>query len=385
MTRIASALCIVLASTVLWPQESSTPSNANKAALPTGSYSAAIPPDSTKLEAIKIVRAEYPPEARAQNLTGHVVVKVTVSESGDVENAEAVSGEPLLAKAAVDAVKEWKFKPYIKNGRAIRVSANMPCDFAPPAKSNANTSAEDNASTLLLSSQGVDPPPMVASTDLVVIKKEQLKYPRLALLEDIQGSVLVRVVISQAGDVEKTEVLSGDPILARATVESVNKWKFQPVVRDGIPVKVSTNLNFNFAFKDKVVDYEPHVQPSAPAESKAGASGKPSAASSPLFLPQKTTAGMLIHRVQPVYPPEAKAARIQGSVVLAAIIAKDGSVKNLRVISGSRALVGAAVGAVQQWRYRPYMLNGEPVEVESQITVNFTIGSIAPELPRSPF
>jgi len=83
--------------------------------------------------------------------------------------------------------------------------------------------------------------------------------------------------------------------------------------------------------------------------------------------------GMLIRRVQPVYPPLARAARIQGSVVLAAVISKAGTIENLRMLSGHPMLVPAAIAAVSQWRYRPYILNGEPIEVETQITVNFTL------------
>lgn len=83
--------------------------------------------------------------------------------------------------------------------------------------------------------------------------------------------------------------------------------------------------------------------------------------------------GYLVHRVQPIYPPLAKAARIQGPVELRAIISKDGFIENLRVLGGHPMLVTAAVDAVKQWRYRPYVLNGEPVEVETQITVNFVL------------
>jgi protein TonB len=84
--------------------------------------------------------------------------------------------------------------------------------------------------------------------------------------------------------------------------------------------------------------------------------------------------GNLIRRVQPVYPPLARAARIQGPVVLVAIISKVGTIENLRVASGHPMLVPAAIDAVSQWRYRPYILNDEAVEVETQITVNFTLG-----------
>jgi protein TonB len=88
---------------------------------------------------------------------------------------------------------------------------------------------------------------------------------------------------------------------------------------------------------------------------------------------QGVTQGMVLHRVQPSYPPLARQARIQGSVVLQAEISKDGSIQNLHLISGHPMLAPSAIEAVKQWKYKPYILNGEPVEVETTITVNFTL------------
>jgi protein TonB len=85
--------------------------------------------------------------------------------------------------------------------------------------------------------------------------------------------------------------------------------------------------------------------------------------------------GSLIYQVQPVYPPLARAARVEGPVVLAALISKDGTIENLRVVAGRPMLVSSAVEAVSKWRYRPYILNSEPVEVETQITVNFLLAA----------
>lgn len=84
-------------------------------------------------------------------------------------------------------------------------------------------------------------------------------------------------------------------------------------------------------------------------------------------------AGQLLSKIQPPYPPLARQARIQGSVLLSAIIGKDGTIQNLKVISGHPMLTQAALDAVKQWRYKPYLLNGEPVEVETQVQVNFTL------------
>jgi len=88
---------------------------------------------------------------------------------------------------------------------------------------------------------------------------------------------------------------------------------------------------------------------------------------------QGVTSGLLIVHPQPTYPPLAKQARISGAVVLQAEISKDGSIQNLHVISGHPMLIQNALEAVKRWKYKPYILNGEPVEVETQITVNFTL------------
>ncbi|HLQ51682.1 MAG TPA: TonB family protein [Terriglobales bacterium] len=83
--------------------------------------------------------------------------------------------------------------------------------------------------------------------------------------------------------------------------------------------------------------------------------------------------GNLMHKVTPNYPPLAKTARIQGTVVLHAVISKQGNIENLSVISGHPMLVQTAMDAVKQWKYKPYILNGEPVEVETTVTVNFNL------------
>ena len=85
-------------------------------------------------------------------------------------------------------------------------------------------------------------------------------------------------------------------------------------------------------------------------------------------------AGNILVKTQPVYPPIARAAHQGGTVVLHAIISKSGSIEQLNVVSGPAMLQGAAMDAVKQWRYKPYLLNGEPTEVDTQITVNFNFG-----------
>jgi protein TonB len=83
--------------------------------------------------------------------------------------------------------------------------------------------------------------------------------------------------------------------------------------------------------------------------------------------------GLKISGGTPVYPPIAKAAHVSGTVVLHAIISKSGTIENLTAVSGPAMLQGAAIDAVRQWRYKPYLLNGDPTEVDTTITVNFNL------------
>jgi len=81
----------------------------------------------------------------------------------------------------------------------------------------------------------------------------------------------------------------------------------------------------------------------------------------------------LLHQVRPVYPQLARQARVQGTVILEATIAKDGSVRDARIVSGHPLLTEAAIAAVAQWRYKPFILNGEPIEVITTVTVTFSL------------
>jgi TonB family protein len=104
----------------------------------------------------------------------------------------------------------------------------------------------------------------------------------------------------------------------------------------------------------------------APAESQPRSSDR-------VLLPQEKSTGLLINRVSPTYPPLAQKAHVQGRVILEANISKEGAVESLRATEGHPLLVPAAIDAVKQWRYKPYVQNGQPVPVRTQITVNFSL------------
>lgn len=104
-----------------------------------------------------------------------------------------------------------------------------------------------------------------------------------------------------------------------------------------------------------------------------GVTVAPPVVRAPIRVSTAVEAGLLIHKIMPAYPPIARAARIEGTVRLEATISKAGKIENLRVISGQPMLQQAALDAVKNWLYRPYLLDGQPVEVETTVDVIFTM------------
>lgn len=117
------------------------------------------------------------------------------------------------------------------------------------------------------------------------------------------------------------------------------------------------------------------LRPETSAMNSSGLLWQPGAPARPerVRISQGVTQGRLLLKVAPKYPRIARGARIQGQVVLSAIISKTGEIEDLALVSGHPMLVPAAIEAVKQWRYRPYLLNGGPVEVETTITVTFLL------------
>ena len=110
-------------------------------------------------------------------------------------------------------------------------------------------------------------------------------------------------------------------------------------------------------------------------EAASAVSGTPSSSSGPVKVSAQVMAGNKLSGPDPEYPEEAKKAKIQGTVVLGAVIDKDGIVRELRVVSGPKELRISSLDAVRQWTYKPYLLNGNPIEVETSINVTYTLGN----------
>ncbi|MFZ0138032.1 MAG: energy transducer TonB [Candidatus Sulfotelmatobacter sp.] len=221
------------------------------------------------------------------------------------------------------------------------------------------------------SPQGLPVGPNVMASQ--IITKVPPIYPPLARQARIQGTVVLRVRINKTGDVENLQLVSGHPMLAPAAIEAVKQWKYKPYLLNGDAVEVATTVTVNFTLSGKspaegaVSDAPGAVTSSNPENAP------PPAVPQRIRVSQGVMQGLLVSKVQPEYPPDAKDQRVQGAVVLKVSIDKEGNVANVQLVNGHPLLAPAAIEAVKQWKYKPFLLDGVPLEVETQVTVNFTL------------
>jgi TonB family protein len=203
----------------------------------------------------------------------------------------------------------------------------------------------------------------------VLVKKVAPVYPPLARQARIQGTVILNVVIDKSGNVYDVQLVSGHPMLAPAAVEAVKQWKYRPYLLNGEPVEVETTVQVIFRLQGKPAPGAPQIIPFSPTETEPPRPLTPQR----IRVSSGVAQGLLVSKVNPEYPPEARKQHVQGVVFLKVNIDKEGNVCNVELIEGHPLLAPATIDAVKQWKYRPYLLNGTPLEVETQVQVNFTL------------
>jgi len=190
-------------------------------------------------------------------------------------------------------------------------------------------------------------------------------YPPLARTAAVQGTVVLDAAVSKTGDVTELKLISGAAMLAPAAIDAVKQWKYKPYLVNGVAFDITTEVAVIFQLD--------------PRPGEAGVNGGEQAGAakvspvSRMRVSSGVTAGLLLRRVDPVYPQEAKDAHIQGTVILHAIISREGSIEGLTVVTGPAELAGAAMDAVKQWKYKPYLFNGEPIELDTTIEVRYQL------------
>ena len=222
-----------------------------------------------------------------------------------------------------------------------------------------------------------------------LIHMVQPVYPKEAKDAGISGTVVVKGVIAKDGSVQQVEYFSGPEELKQAAIDAVTQWRYKPTTLAGKPVDVNTTVSVVFALA-KTDEGEPQpAPPVTPADSSAAAASQTGTSDAsngkgsqppppPHNVPTRIRVGgavqarMLVHQVVPIYPEDARDEHISGTVVLHVVIARDGSLQSVEVVSGPAALVRPAADAVKQWRYKPVLLNGHPVEVDTTIQMIFS-------------
>jgi TonB family protein len=217
--------------------------------------------------------------------------------------------------------------------------------------------------------------PEVASA--LMEKKVLASYPQKASANGVEGTVVLNVLISDAGAVNEATVVSGDPDLAQAAVDAIKQWKYKPYTADGKPTPVETQVRFGFHLKGPPYSFDQEEATSFPPKLvhlDVSSTPAPQVAGSRLRVSSGVAAGLILKKVEPVYPQEAKDAHIQGIVVLHVIIDTAGNVTATKWVTGPKELFTSAADAVRKWKYRGYLLNGKPIELDTTVEINYRLG-----------
>jgi len=291
----------------------------------------------------------YPASARQKGVQGMVVVEVQLDNAGNVSDAHVVSGPDELRKSTLASVLQWHFtKDSAGMTRQVAVSFTLP----QPGTVITTKTPDGQTRSVTLNPGGSEKERAEAAM--------QNKLQQRAALE---GRSVRSVSVSGLPQQQRDELMSKLPIHAGDTISKELMEKTTSVVKE-----FDEHLT---VFAAPTGTNEAAIQILAP-NAAAGASEGPMPPSR-IRVGGNVAATKLISQIRPVYPPEAKAQRVQGKVSLMAVIAKDGTVQSLEVVSGDPLLVPSALEAVKQWVYQPTLLNGQPVEVQTMIDVNYTL------------
>ena len=337
----------------------------------------------------------YPDAARVKRLQGVVVVEATVDNTGNVVDTRVISGPIELRRAAQQSVLQWHFAmDSSMNTRQVKVTFDpsalpdvSPAPQVQPAgKMDAASQAAAEEKIRALRSQITDQTQQVqdpATRQQALVKLAELQASMNALQSRLgppsaEGKRLTRVITNGLTESVRNDLLSRLPVHEGDTLSADSLEATRKAIRD-----FDEHMNLSTGFNP---NGEVTLMLSVPGAASGGMIGGNSSASVPppadgtkrITIGGNVQQAKLIMQPRPAYPPLAKQARISGVVRLNAIIGKEGNVVNLSVISGHPLLIPPSLEAVQQWVYQKTLLNGEPVEVSTQIDVNYTLSDAPP-------
>jgi TonB family protein len=211
-------------------------------------------------------------------------------------------------------------------------------------------------------------------------KKVPAVYPEKARTSGTQGAVVLDILVSEKGDVKTAAAASGDSDLVQAAIDSIKQWKYKPYTIDGKAQEFQTQVTFGFHIKALPVQPSAAVPDATAPPQPDNSNHEEAAAPSPkgavmrIRVSSGINRAMLLKKVEPVYPQEAKDAHVQGAVVLHVIIDVEGNVTGVKPVAGPQELLSSAADAVRQWKYRPYLLNGQAIEVDTTVEIKYQLG-----------
>ena len=321
----------------------------------------------------------YPEAARAKRIQGVVTLEATVDSSGNVVDTRVISGPIELRRAAQQSVLNWHFATDTSmNTRQVKVNFELPAQSAEPpvvvlpvAPTDAASRAafEEKMKEVRASANGKPVTVRIAPPALEGKRVNRIFIGGLSeqSRSDLMSHLSVHVgdtLAADSMDRVRAEVRAFDEHLNVGTATFSTGEVVLTIQMPGSGVSGEV-LSGNVSGGGGIVGSAPAIPPAADGTKRITIGGNVQQAK-------------LVSQPKPVYPPLAKRARISGVVHLSALIGKEGNVIDLKVISGHPLLIPSALEAVQQWVYQKTLLNGEPVEVMTQIDVNYTLSDEPP-------
>jgi TonB family protein len=292
----------------------------------------------------------YPADAIAKSVQGTVVTQVRLAADGTVVDASVVSGPDELRKAVLQSVLSWHFSKDLGGStRTVSVSFQLPAqDTAAAAVAAVRPNLEVRRETLQ-----------------TAIDASHIASIEVRGLSDQARSDLLAALPVHVGDAVSAELLAKTHEAARAFDEHLSVgWR---ISKGETFLTITAPETTAGTAQTATVSVSQNISLPTPKADASGAPGR-------VQVGGNVEAAMLIYGPKPQYPELAKQARVSGVVHLHAFLAKDGTVQSLAVIPPAHPLLApAAVEAVRQWRYKPTLLNGEAVEVETTIDVSFIL------------
>jgi TonB family protein len=337
----------------------------------------------------------YPEAARAKRIQGVVTVEATVDSSGNVVDTRVLSGPMELRRAAQQSVLQWHFamdgsastrlvKVNFDLSALPEVSPRPQVQLAPPQMDTASRTAAEEKLRALRSQiteqslQARDP----ATRQQAMAKVAELQTAMNSLQSQLgppspDGKRLTRITTGGLTDSVRNDLLSRLPVHEGEILGTDSLERVRKAVRE-FDEHMSVGTGFNANGEVTLMLSMPGSYATSGVLGSAPAVPPAADGTRRITIGGNVQQAKLISQPKPVYPPLAKQARISGVVHLAAIIGKEGNVIDLKVISGHPLLIPSALEAVQQWVYQKTLLNGEPVEISTQIDVNYTLSDEPP-------